>query len=146
MLQIDGAIIETDNDGYLLHFAEWNTDVATAIADSEGIALSAAHWEVIHLLRDFYQRYEQSPAMRPLVKFVGQQLGADKARVVIDVDRAGDAIAQAARLPDLAYCINIAAARGDFLDPWRVNQRGVDAVFDQHDEHRCYTGAGIRSA
>lgn len=78
MLQIDGATITTDNDGYLLHFAEWNEIIATAIADSEGVALSPAHWEIIHLLRDFYQRYEQSPAMRPLVKFVSQQLGADK--------------------------------------------------------------------
>lgn len=78
MLQINGATIETDNDGYLFHFAEWNETIAATIAESEGVVLSPAHWEIIHLLRDFYLRYEQSPAMRPLVKFVGQQLGTDK--------------------------------------------------------------------
>ena len=78
MLRVDGTDIETDNDGYLQHFNDWNKTVAEAIAAREAIALSPAHWEVIQLLRDFYRRFDQSPAMRPLVKFVGQRLGAAK--------------------------------------------------------------------
>lgn len=78
MLQIDGRIIATDNDGYLDYFDEWNEAVAEAIATHEKIALTPAHWEIIHSLRDFYRQFEQSPAMRPLVKYVGQRCGADK--------------------------------------------------------------------
>jgi tRNA 2-thiouridine synthesizing protein E len=78
MLHVDGASIETDNDGYLQHFDDWNKTVAEIIAAREAIELSPTHWEIIQLLRVFYRQYEQSPAMRPLVKFVGQQLGADK--------------------------------------------------------------------
>jgi tRNA 2-thiouridine synthesizing protein E len=75
---VDGETIETDNDGYLQYFGRWSETVAEAIADREAITLGPAHWEIIHLLRNFYRQYEQSPAMRPLVKFVNQQLGADK--------------------------------------------------------------------
>ena len=78
MLHVDGTNVETDNDGYLQYFDDWNKAIAEAIAAREAIELSPAHWEIIELLRDFYGRFEQSPAMRPLVKFVGQQLGADK--------------------------------------------------------------------
>ncbi len=78
MLHVNDAAIETDNDGYLQYFNDWNEAIAEAIAEAEKIELNAAHWEIIHLLRDFYRQFEQSPAMRPLVKFVNQQLGAEK--------------------------------------------------------------------
>lgn len=78
MLHVDGHTIATDNDGYLEHFDDWNRAVAAAIAVNENIALGDAHWEILNLLRDFYRCFEQAPAMRALVKYVAQQLGADK--------------------------------------------------------------------
>ncbi|MDB6062103.1 MAG: sulfur relay protein TusE [Verrucomicrobiaceae bacterium] len=78
MLLANGVRLETDNDGYLQRFDDWSEAVAEMIAASDRIILSEAHWEIIRTLRIFYLRYEQSPAMRPLVKFIGQQLGADK--------------------------------------------------------------------
>lgn len=78
MLHIDGKDIATDGDGFLEHYEEWDATIAIAIAAKENIALTDAHWEVLNLLRDFYQQFEQSPAMRALVKYVGQQLGKDK--------------------------------------------------------------------
>lgn len=67
-----------DADGFLADFDSWNESIATSFATEERIELGAAHWEILHLLRDFYRQYEQSPAMRPLVKYVGQQLGKEK--------------------------------------------------------------------
>ena len=78
MLQIEGKCIATDGDGFLEYFDEWNPTVANTIATAENIQLSEAHWEILHLLREFYRQFEQSPAMRALVKYVGQQLGKDK--------------------------------------------------------------------
>ena len=78
MLQIDGRTIATDNDGYLENFDEWNRSVANIIATNENIVLTPAHWEIIDALREFYRQFEQSPSMRPLVKYVGQRCGADK--------------------------------------------------------------------
>lgn len=78
MLNINNTQIETDRAGYLLNLNEWNEDVAKAIAEKEGIALTEAHWEVIYFVREFYQEYKTSPAIRMLVKAMAQKLGEDK--------------------------------------------------------------------
>lgn len=77
-LQINGTTIPLDPEGYLAELSDWTPDVATALAQQEGMELTNAHWEVIHLLREFYRQYQQSPAMRILVKQIKLQLGADK--------------------------------------------------------------------
>lgn len=77
-LQVDGHSVALDPEGYLEQFDAWNPAIARALAAGEGIELDAAHWEIIELLRDFYRQFAQSPAMRPLVKYVGQRLGPDK--------------------------------------------------------------------
>lgn len=78
MLNINGMEVETDKDGYLLNSQQWNEDVARTIAQLESIELTNAHWEVIYFVRDFYQEYNTSPAIRMLVKAMAEKLGADK--------------------------------------------------------------------
>lgn len=70
--------VERDHEGYLLNSLDWDEPLAEALADEEKIPLSAEHWDVIRLLRQFYLDFEQSPAMRILVKQIGLQLGKDK--------------------------------------------------------------------
>lgn len=78
VLNVDGRHIELDDDGYLRDLAEWNEEVAQALAEREGLTLETAHWEVILLLRDFYREFQLSPATRPLIKYVALKLGAEK--------------------------------------------------------------------
>lgn len=68
-----------DKDGFLLNLDDWNETVAQQLATNEGLELTAAHWEVIYKLRDFYAEFDLSPAMRPLTKYLKTHLGADKA-------------------------------------------------------------------
>ena len=70
--------IETDHQGYLKQVCDWNEEIAEIIAQGENIELTAAHWEVILFVRDFYLEFKTSPAIRVLVKAIGQKLGADK--------------------------------------------------------------------
>lgn len=70
--------IATDHQGYLKHVSDWNEGIAKIIANKEEIELTEAHWEVILFVRDFYLEFKTSPAIRILVKAVGQKLGADK--------------------------------------------------------------------
>lgn len=77
-MQVNGEIILLDKDGYLLDGGQWNHVVAEALAIEEQIVLSQAHWEVIDFVRDFYQEYKTSPAIRMLVKAMADKLGADK--------------------------------------------------------------------
>ena len=66
-----------DKEGFLLDLNEWSHDVAHCLAATEGLVLSDSHWQIIDLLRDFFERTETSPSMRPLVKLVKEQLGED---------------------------------------------------------------------
>ncbi|OOF81153.1 sulfurtransferase TusE [Rodentibacter ratti] len=78
MIEVQGKQIETDSSGYLANTHDWNEEVTKAIAQQENIELSPAHWEVIYFVRDFYQEYNTSPAIRMLVKAMADKLGADK--------------------------------------------------------------------
>lgn len=69
---------DLDEHGFLIDLSSWNEALAETIAMQDGIELSPAHWEIIYLLRDFYQQYEISPAMRILVKQTKAKLGEDK--------------------------------------------------------------------
>lgn len=77
-LNLDGREIALDNDGYLLDLQDWSEPVAEALAAVEELQLSAEHWEILRLLRDFYAEFQLSPANRPLIKYVALKLGPDK--------------------------------------------------------------------
>ena len=45
--------------------------------------LTEAHWEVVRFVRDFYQEFNTSPAIRMLVKAMAQKYGEEKATAAI---------------------------------------------------------------
>ncbi len=69
----------TDEQGFLQDSHLWNKEVAQQLAAQNGIHLTEAHWEIIFAVRKFYAEFDLSPPMRPLCKFLRQNLGADKA-------------------------------------------------------------------
>ncbi|EAQ63808.1 DsrC-like protein [Marinomonas sp. MED121] len=98
-----------DNEGYLIDLKNWSEELASYLAEQEEMELTQAHWEIILLLRDFYQEYEVSPAMRPLVKAVGKKLGADKGKSMYLMQlfpgSPAKLIAKLAGLPKPANCL-----------------------------------------
>lgn len=78
MLNLNNIQIETDADGYLLNHQQWSDEVAQAIAQQENLQLTEAHWEVIYFVRNFYQEYNTSPAIRMLVKAMAEKFGEEK--------------------------------------------------------------------
>ena len=77
-LILDDKQIELDKDGYLVDLNDWSVDVAQALAAQSGIELSPEHWEILELLRSFYQEFQLSPATRALIKYTALKLGAEK--------------------------------------------------------------------
>ena len=77
-IEVNGAPIDTDEEGYLVNLADWNEDVAKEIAKSENVEMSANHWEVVNFLRQYYDEYQIAPAVRVLTKAIGKQLGEEK--------------------------------------------------------------------
>ncbi|MBU3022825.1 TusE/DsrC/DsvC family sulfur relay protein [Aestuariibacter sp. A3R04] len=74
----NGQAVPVDKNGYLLDHTQWCEDMVPILAESEGITLTDAHWEVIRFVRQFYEEYETSPAIRALVKAMATKHGPDK--------------------------------------------------------------------
>ncbi|WP_415915219.1 TusE/DsrC/DsvC family sulfur relay protein [Pseudomonas lundensis] len=70
--------MELDKDGYLADLNDWSPEVATALAVQNDIELTPDHWEILQLLRNFYDEFQLSPATRPLIKYTALKLGAEK--------------------------------------------------------------------
>ncbi|WP_136067735.1 TusE/DsrC/DsvC family sulfur relay protein [Modicisalibacter radicis] len=108
-LDVGPRRVALDPEGYLVDLDDWSPGVAEALAAEEGRALSDEHWEVIEVLRDFYRRYQMAPAMRPLVKAVGQRLGPDKGRSIhlmrLFPDSPAKVAARLAGLPKPTNCL-----------------------------------------
>jgi tRNA 2-thiouridine synthesizing protein E len=71
-----------DKEGFLCRLDDWSPTVAQQLAAAEGIELTEQHWEILELLRAYYEEFDASPAMRPLVKYCALKLGADKGKSI----------------------------------------------------------------
>ncbi|MCP5161909.1 MAG: TusE/DsrC/DsvC family sulfur relay protein [Hahellaceae bacterium] len=69
---------ERDSEGYLVDLHQWTPDIARMIAAEHDIELGKEHLEVILLLREFYNEYSLTPAVRVFIKHIGNSLGQDK--------------------------------------------------------------------
>jgi len=74
--------ITLDKEGFLVNLSDWDETVAEALAQNEAITLGDLHWEIIYLVREFYQTFQISPSMRALVKRTEQQLGSEKGKSI----------------------------------------------------------------
>lgn len=77
-LVVGSKVLQLDQDGYLRDLDAWSIEVANALAKSVQIELTEAHWEILNLIRDFYQRRGVAPVMRILVKLIERELGPNK--------------------------------------------------------------------
>jgi len=77
-LEYKNTCITLDKDGYLMDHRQWEEDMVVVLAEREGLTLTDAHWEVVRFVRQFYEEYETSPAIRALVKAMKASFGEEK--------------------------------------------------------------------
>jgi TusE/DsrC/DsvC family sulfur relay protein len=70
--------INLDADGYLNALEDWDESIARELATLESISLNQDYWELIKLVRQYYQEFNHTPAMRPLVKWIKLEIGPEK--------------------------------------------------------------------
>ena len=64
-----GKTVEVDAEGFLKNPADWDKDIAVAIAKEEGIDnLSDDHWRVIEFIRKDHQEKGTAPTIRRINK------------------------------------------------------------------------------
>lgn len=77
-INFNGSDIATDAQGYLLDYTLWQEDLVSEMAKLDNFELTAAHWEVINFVRQFYLTYNTSPAIRALTKAMKAEFGEEK--------------------------------------------------------------------
>jgi tRNA 2-thiouridine synthesizing protein E len=64
-----------DSEGYLVDPADWNEQVAEALARQEGIALTEEHWGVLRFMRRYYEEHAIPADARFAIKFLAEERG-----------------------------------------------------------------------
>jgi len=77
-LIFNGQEIATDAQGYLLDASLWSEPLAADIASKEQVTMTDEHWQVVFFVRDFYEQFNTSPAIRALVKAMQNKYGVEK--------------------------------------------------------------------
>lgn len=54
-----GVTVDVNEEGYFTNPAQWNKEIAAAIAKEEGIELTEKHYQMIEYLRNRYNSGEQ---------------------------------------------------------------------------------------
>ena len=72
MTLIADAPVDVDAEGFLTDPAQWNEQIAQAIAHENGISeLTDRHWLVVRFMRDRYLQTGTAPSIRSLGKESG---------------------------------------------------------------------------
>jgi dissimilatory sulfite reductase related protein len=74
----DGTTLAIDEKGYLLDAGSWTPRAAECMALSDGIVLTADHWVILRMFREYFACYEIEPPMRVLVRQAKDRLGEEK--------------------------------------------------------------------
>jgi len=80
-LEIGGNVITFRADGYLQNMGDWTPELAEMIASEEGLTLSEAHWDVLNIMREYYQEYNTSPILKLLRRELAKQYGKERASI-----------------------------------------------------------------
>jgi len=76
LLEIAGSSLRVGDEGYLVDPADWNEQVAEALARQERIVLSDEHWAVIRFMREYYEERQIAPDARHVMKHLAEVKGA----------------------------------------------------------------------
>jgi tRNA 2-thiouridine synthesizing protein E len=75
-IEVKGRTIETDENGNLVNYQDWDRDVAEALAAKDSIELTQDHWDVLEYLREEYQNNNNNqPMERQINKDMGKRWG-----------------------------------------------------------------------
>lgn len=78
VVRVNGQDVLTDSEGYLKNLDDWSEDFARALAQQEGLELTAEHWDVIRYLRDYYQEHAVQAQVRAMIKHFSDTWGPDR--------------------------------------------------------------------
>lgn len=82
---MEGTMPERDAEGYLTDPADWNDEVAIALAREENIPLTDDHWDTIHFMRDYFDEHQVIADARFVIKHLAERLGKDAQKKLFEL-------------------------------------------------------------
>lgn len=71
-MQVNSKTVEFDKDGFMTDPSLWDEQVASAIAEDEGIdSLSETHWKIVNFIREYWKEHDLAPPVRLICKELG---------------------------------------------------------------------------
>ena len=61
---IAGHEVQTNDEGFLTEYDEWNEEIGTELASNIGIEMTDRHWELIRWLREDFEKNETATTRR----------------------------------------------------------------------------------
>ena len=108
-LIFNGREILTDSEGFLVNSSDWSEDLMRQMAQADGIILDDRHLLIIAKVREYYQNYATTPAIRVLIQFLKvsghQELASSLVLARLFPDGAAKSAAKYAGLPKPVKCV-----------------------------------------
>lgn len=99
----------TDDEGFLCQQQDWTREWAEHTAAQSRIALTEAHWEIILLAQQYFERYAASPGSKLLVRHVRRECGPEKGSSIYLMQlfggQAAKTVSLIAGLPKPEHCL-----------------------------------------
>ena len=64
---VEGYLIETNDQGFLLNLDQWSESYAIEMAKNDNIHLYTDHWELIYYFREYYLQNLETPTMHQML-------------------------------------------------------------------------------
>ena len=77
-LIVEGVVIKTTEEGFLVELNDWTETVAIEIALLNNIEMTSLHWEIIFFIRQYYQDFKHLPNARVFTKAIKKAFGEEK--------------------------------------------------------------------
>ena len=68
LIEVEGRLIQIDQDGYLVNVDDWSTAVTEYMAEADDLELLGDHWLLIDFLHRFYSEYRLAPELPVLAR------------------------------------------------------------------------------
>jgi len=78
-IEINGRIVDTDDEGFLLQPDDWDQAVAEVLAELENIDMTENHWQIVNMIREHFEYSQCVPEARILLKTLAKSIGKENA-------------------------------------------------------------------
>ncbi len=77
-IEVGGRDVKLKDDGFLVNFDDWDTEVAEMLAEQDNLELVECHWIALNFIREYYREFAVPPSPRIIINAVGDQLDSRK--------------------------------------------------------------------